>query len=87
MRPSKSWWFSVRAGNSDAVFQAHQFREHLRARNHRNFQKVGFDNFHIISAHGRRNHDDVRAVHVFRLMSFENAGANLAQTLGHRRLL
>ena len=63
---------SVRAGDSDAVFQAHQFREHFRARNHRNFQQMRLDDFYIVRAHGRRNHHHVRAVDIFRLMAFEN---------------
>ena len=45
------------------------------------------DYFYIISAHGRRNHHHVRAVDIFRLVAFENAGAKLAQALGDRRLL
>src|SRR5580658_8852746 len=79
--------FSVRAGHRDAVFQAHQFREHFRARNHWNFQQMRFDYLYVISTHRRRNHHDMRAVHVFRMMSCENTGAKLAKPLGDLRLL
>ena len=67
--------FAVRAGDGDAVFQAHQFGQHFRARNDGNFQPVRFDDFGIVAANGRGDHHDVRAVHVFGLMAFENLRA------------
>ena len=39
--------FTVHAGNGDAVFEAHQFREHLCALNHRNLARSRFHNFWI----------------------------------------
>src|SRR5438093_3668642 len=36
---------AVRSGYSDSVFQAHQLREHFRARNHVNLIFVGFDKY------------------------------------------
>ncbi len=45
--------FPVRARDGDSVFQAHQFGQHFRARNHWNFQAVGFDHFRIVARESR----------------------------------
>ena len=46
--------FAVRAGDGDAVFQAHQFGQHFRARDDRNFRLVRFDDFGIVWMQWRR---------------------------------
>ena len=59
--------FSVRSGNRNAVFQAHQFRQHFRARDHRDFPLVRFHYFRIVGFHRRGNDHYVRAFDVFGL--------------------
>src|SRR2546422_568737 len=75
---------AVRASYGDAVFQAHQLREHLRARNYRNFHLVRFDDFGVICLHGGGSHDNVRAIGVGSLVTFVHRGAEILETFGDR---
>src|SRR5580704_13295318 len=75
--------FAVRAGNGNAVFQAHQLRQHFGARNHGNFQAMRFDYFDVLRMHRRGNHHYMRAMNVFRLMAFANHSAETFQSLRH----
>ena len=59
--------FSMRAGDGDAVFQAHQLREHFGARDDRNFHLVRFDDFGIAGGNGGGSDHHVRAVDIDRL--------------------
>ena len=71
---------AVRAGDGDAVFQAHQFSQHFGTRNHWNFPLVRFDHFGIVGFDGRRNDHDVRAFDVGGFVAFVNRGAEILQT-------
>jgi hypothetical protein len=51
----------MHAGNRDAVFQPHQFGQHLGALNHRNMQPASFGNFGIIDGDGGTRDHDIRA--------------------------
>ena len=44
--------FAVRSANRNAVFQAHQFGQHLGARNYGNLTFMGFGNFGIARRNG-----------------------------------
>ena len=70
---------AVGSGNGDAVFQAHQFREHLCARDHRNLPVVRFDDFRIVGLHGGGSHLHVGAIGVRRLVTPINRGAQVFQ--------
>jgi hypothetical protein len=74
--------FPVRTSNGDAVFQAHQFREHFGTRNNWNFSIVGFDDFRIVRLHRGGSDDDVRAIGVRSLVSLENGRAQFLQPFG-----
>ena len=76
---------AVRAGHSNSIFQPHQFRKHLRARNHRNFAFVRFDDFGIVRFYRGRSHDDVRTIRVRSLVTLENGRAEILQAFGDRR--
>ncbi len=79
--------FSVGAGDGDAVFQAHQFREHFRARDHRNFHFVRFDDFGIAGGDGGGSDHHVSAVDVDGFVGVENRGAKFGEAFGDRRRL
>jgi hypothetical protein len=74
---------SMRAGDGDAVFQAHQLGEHFGARDHRNFQAVRLGNLDVVRRNGRRYDNDVRAVDVVGCVAFLNRGAQIPQALGN----
>src|SRR6202171_4485539 len=78
---------AVRAGHSDSVFQTHQLRKHLRARNHRNFALVRFDDLGIISSHGGGGYDNMRAFDVGAVVSFIDGSAQILQPFGDVRWL
>ncbi len=71
---------AMRASNGNSVFQAHQFGEHLRTGNHRDFLLVRFDHFRIVGFYGGRNYDDVRSLDIVRFMAFVNGGTEVLQT-------
>ena len=74
--------FAVCAGDGDAVFEAHQFGEHFRARNDGDFAPVRFDNFRIVGLNRGRNDDDVRIFDVRSFVAFVNRGAEILKALG-----
>src|SRR5580658_5715431 len=78
---------AMRACDCDAVFQPHQFGQHLGARNHGDFQPIRLNHLNVVGPHSGRDHHDVRAVHVFRLMAFSNRGAEIPQPLRDGRNL
>src|SRR5712672_2048477 len=71
--------FPVRASYCDAVFQAHQLRQHFRTRDNRNLFLVRLDNFGIVGFDRRRSHHHVRAFHIRGFMAFVNGGAEILQ--------
>ena len=74
--------FAVRAGNGDAVTEAHQLRQHQGARNNGNLLLQRSDNFGIFFFDGGRGNDDIRTVNVFGGMAGINLNAQAAQMLG-----
>ena len=53
---------AMRAGDGDAIFQAHQFRQHFRSGNDRDFAAMGFNDLGIVGLHCGRGDDHVRAI-------------------------
>ncbi len=76
---------AVRAGYGDAIFQAHQLREHLGARDDGDLSFVRFDDFGIVLLDRRRGHYDVRAFDVDGFVAFVDRGAEILQALGDVR--
>ena len=75
---------AVRAGYGDSVFQAHQFGEHLRTWNHRNFHLVRFDDFGVICLHCGGSHDNLRAIGIGSLVTFIDRCAAILEALSDR---
>ena len=73
---------AMRAGDRDAIFQAHQFGEHFGPRNHGNFVFVRFHHFRIVGLNGGRSNHHMRTIHVRRLVAAVNGGAKILQALG-----
>ena len=73
------------SGDGDAVFQAHQFGEHLGAGDHRDFHFVGFDDFGIVGDDGGRSDHHVGAIDVDGFVSVENCGAEFGEAFGDGR--
>jgi hypothetical protein len=55
---------AVRAGNGDAVFEAHQLGQHGGARHHRHAARTGGSDLHVVRRHSGRHYHHVRAVDV-----------------------
>src|SRR5690348_5948217 len=72
---------AVRAGDGDAVFQAHQLGEHFRAGDDGDFELARFDDFRIIRTHGGGHDDNLRAVNLSGLMGIENSRAEIPEAL------
>ena len=77
---------AVRAGNRDALLQAHEFREHHGARHDRNAAMARGQHFRIVGAHGGRHHHGIRPFDVLRVMPDRDTRAERAQAVGDRVL-
>src|SRR5215831_3004356 len=75
---------AVRSADGDAVFQPHQFGQHLRARDDRDLALVRFRYFGVVGSDRRRRDHDVRALDVCRFVAFVNGGTQVLETLGER---
>ena len=75
--------FTVRTGNGDTIAEAHQFRQHQRARNHGNLLLQRGNNFRIVFFDGSRGNNYVGAIDVFGSMAGVNLDAESAQMLGN----
>jgi len=73
---------AVRTGHGDSVFQTHQLREHLRARNHRNFALVRFDDLGIVRSHGGGGYNNMRAFDVGAVVSLIDRSAQILKPFG-----
>src|SRR5262245_60713230 len=80
----RSRGLAVRSADGDAVFQPHQFGQHLRARDDRDLALVRFRYFGVVGSDRRRRDHDVRALDVCRFVAFVNRGAQVLETLGER---
>ena len=70
---------AVGAGDRDALFQAHQFGQHQRARNHRDAFAPGFQHLGVVGVDsGGRDHR-VGAVYVGRVVAGEDPDPQFAQ--------
>ena len=78
--------FAVRTGNGDAVFQAHEFRQHHGARNHGNVLCQSSLHFGIIGLDGGGRYHHFGTFDVFRRVAGKHAHAQIAQMLGHGAL-
>ena len=76
---------AVHAGDRDAVLQAHQFGEHLGARNDGNVRGAGRGDFGIVGANRRADDNHFGAGDVVGAVAFEDDRAERGQTLGDRR--
>ena len=77
--------FAVRAGHGDAIFQAHQFSQHLGARNDRNFRARGFQEFGIVAANGGTGDHHMSALNLLGTMALVDQRAEVGQPVGDRR--
>ena len=68
---------AVHARNRDAVLQPHQLSQHLSARDYRNVEFVGFDDFGILLRDRGTGHNDFRAGDVSRGVAFEDRGSQI----------
>ncbi len=76
---------AVRAGNSNAIFEAHQLRKHLGPRDYGNFSLVRFDDFRIVLLDCRGGHHNMRVFDVGRLVAFLDRRAKILKPLGNVR--
>ena len=74
----------VSACYRDAELQAHEFGEHLRARDHWNLQPHRLRSFRVIYGDGRRHHDHLRPVHVACSMCLEYPRTEHLEPVRHR---
>jgi len=75
---------AVRAGNRDALLEAHQLGQHLRARHHRNLAGARRDHFRVVFFHCTGNHHHIGASNMFSGMPLRHACAGRSQALGRR---
>ena len=75
----------MRAGHRDAIFQAHQFGQHLGARNDGNLQPHRFRDFGIVAANRGAGHHHVRPLNVFGAMALIDLRPEIGQPIGDRR--
>ena len=70
------------AGDGDAVLEAHQLGEHLRARHHRDVTLARGDHLGVVGLHRGGHHDHVGGVHVGGIMAAHDARTHLLQAPG-----
>ena len=75
--------FAMHPRDSDAIFQAHQLRQHLRSLNDRNRLPMGGQNFWILWAQSGCSHDYVRPGDVGGCVTLKNDGPQTRQTVGN----
>ena len=78
---------SVGPGHREAVLQAHQLAEHLRARDHRDLLPICSDNLNVVIPDCCGANHDMHAVDVARQMADEDVPTEAAQALHYRGLL
>ena len=77
---------AVHAGDGNAVFQAHEFRQHLGALDDRKLEAMRLGNLGIISGDGRTGHDGLGALDVLRPMALEDLRSQRYQPRRNRRM-
>ncbi len=78
---------AVRPRHRDGEAKAHQLREHLRPRNHRNLPRARFAHFGIRRPHRRRRHHHVCVADVRRVVSVRDANPQRPQPVRDGRPL
>ena len=79
---------AMHAGNGDAVFQAHQFGQHFRARDDRKMLGAGGGDFRVVRLDGGAGDHNVSASDVFSAVAFKGDGAEIGlQRSGGGQLL
>ena len=76
--------FAMGAGDGDAVFHAHQLRQHLGPRDDRDHFLPGGKHFDVVGFHRARGHHHLAVLHVVRFMLEVDAGSNLFQVRRRR---
>ncbi len=72
-------------GDGDAVFQPHQFGQHLGTLDHGDSLLVCGENFRVFGAESRGGHNNVRSGDVRRCVSFENGDTQAGQAFSDGR--
>src|SRR5574344_1600872 len=75
---------SVRAGNSERVFEAHQFAEHFRAADDRDAARFRFHDFGIVHLDRGRVNEEVSALDVLRFMLRKHLYPEILQVIDDR---
>lgn len=75
--------FAVHAGDGDAVLEAHEFGEHLRAGDDGDFAEEGFGDFGIVGGDGGGGDDDVGGADLLGAVAFKDGCAQRLQAVGH----
>ena len=75
---------AVRAGDRDALLQAHQLGQHQRTRHDGNSALARRDDFRIVRRHRRRHDDRIGAGDIRRGMTDRDADAEPRKARGHR---
>ena len=73
---------AVRAGNGDALLQAHQFAQHHRTRHDGDVLLARGQHLRIVALDGGGGNDGVSALDVLGCMAIADAGTQLRQALG-----
>ena len=73
---------AVGAGNGHAVLHAHQFGEHLGARDDRNQPAMGFKNLGVVGTHCRGGHHHVDIAYIFAAVAVGDLATERGQTPG-----
>ena len=76
----------MRAGNGDALPEAHELGQHFGSRNDRDAAPAGFDDLGVVVADGRGLHEHVLVVDVFREMADVHVGAQALEMADRRRI-
>ena len=78
--------FAVGAGYGDAVAETHQFGQHQRARNHRNFARLRRHHFGVVFFHGGGSHHHIGIGHMLGGVAGIHFYAQIAQMACYRAL-
>ena len=71
------------SGNSNIGFEAHQFRQHLRAPNHRQANFTGLIKFGIARLDRCRHHNNLSLAKIFRLLPQMDQSPHRLQAAGN----
>ncbi len=78
---------AVHPGDGNAIFQAHEFGQHLGTLNHRNVQFVRLGDFRIVFGDCRTGDNDFGSGDIFGAVTLEHDCSETRETLRDRRTL